>query len=98
MDKEGDKKKGPFTFFLRMSAGTESDWHSHDSDFSGVVVTGTVEHFEQGAEGDAKPLGPGSYLLQAAKKVHKAKCLAGADCLMFLTAKGGYTLRPAPAK
>jgi quercetin dioxygenase-like cupin family protein len=92
----GDRKKGPFVFFMRMAADSESPWHSHDSDLWGVIVTGTLEHPEQGAEDQARPLPPGSYLLQAAKKVHKAKCVAGADCLMFLTAKGGYNTKPAP--
>ncbi len=90
----GDQKKGPFTFELKMGAGAESGWHTHDGDYTGVVVSGTVENVEQGAEADAKPMGPGSVWTQPAKKNHNTKCAAGADCVTVILSKGGFTFHP----
>jgi quercetin dioxygenase-like cupin family protein len=87
----GDMKKGPFNAELKMTAGTESSWHTHDADYTGIVVTGTVENIEQGGEADAKPMGPGSVWTQPAKKNHNTKCAAGTDCVMVVMIKGGFT-------
>jgi hypothetical protein len=85
----GDRKKGPFSFFLRLSAGSESGFHVEDSEWSGVVITGVLEQIEQGGEAEAKPLPPGSYFLTPAKKSRNTVCTAGADCLLYVTAKSG---------
>jgi hypothetical protein len=87
----GDMKKGPFTCELKMTAGTESGWHTHDADYSGAVVSGTVENIEQGGEADAKPLTAGSFWTQPAKRNHNTKCAAGADCVTVIMIKGGFT-------
>jgi quercetin dioxygenase-like cupin family protein len=94
----GNKKTGPYNFFLTMTAGSESSWHTHDADYTGVVVSGTVENIEQGGEADAKPLAAGSAWTQPAKKNHNTKCAAGADCVMFIMGKGGFTFHPMTAE
>jgi quercetin dioxygenase-like cupin family protein len=93
----GDPKKGPFTFVLKMTAGNESGWHTHDADYTAVVVTGTVENVEQGGEADAKPMPVGSWWMQPAKRNHNTKCAAGADCTLIATVKGGFTMHPKTA-
>jgi quercetin dioxygenase-like cupin family protein len=94
----GDQKKGPFTFEMKMTAGTESGWHTHDGEYSGVVIAGTVENIEQGGEADAKPMGAGSFWTQPAKKNHNTKCAAGTDCVVVVMVKGGFTFHPKTAE
>lgn len=94
----GDQKKGPFTMELKMTAGTESGWHTHDAEYTGVVISGTVENIEQGGEADAKPMGAGSVWTQPAKKNHNTKCAAGTDCVTVIMIKGGFTFHPKTAE
>ena len=94
----GDIKKGPYSFFMKTPAGFDSNWHTHDTDYTGVVLAGTVQNIEQGAEADAKPLPPGSLWIQPAKKNHTTKCDAGTDCIMFIALKGGFTFHPMTAE
>jgi quercetin dioxygenase-like cupin family protein len=90
----GDKKKGPYTVLMKFPAGFDSGWHTHDADYSGVVIAGTLENVEQGGEADAKPLPAGSWWSQPAKKNHVTRCAAGAECLALLSIKGGFTFHP----
>jgi hypothetical protein len=94
----GDEKKGPFNAFLKMPAGHESGWHTHDADYTGVVLSGTIENVEQGGEADAKPLAAGSAWTQPGKRNHSTKCTGPSECLIFLGIKGGFTFHPMTAE
>src|SRR5438128_415575 len=69
----GDPKKGPYNLFMKMPAGFDSGWHTHDAEYTAVVVAGTIENIEQGGEADAKALPQGSSWTQGAKKNHVTK-------------------------
>src|SRR4051812_11468505 len=56
----GDMKKGPCSFFFKFPAGFDSGWHTHDADYTAVVLAGTMQNVEQGAEAASHPLGVGS--------------------------------------
>jgi quercetin dioxygenase-like cupin family protein len=89
--KFGDKK--PASFFLKMSAGGDSGWHTHDEDYSAVVIAGTFSEQQQGD--DAESLLPvGSYFTQPGKKVHRNGCLKGTDCLIFVHFDKGASSTP----
>jgi quercetin dioxygenase-like cupin family protein len=90
----GNKKSGPYVFFMRFPAGSDSGWHTHDADLTAVVVSGTVQNYEQGGEADAKPLPPGSWWTQPGKKNHVTKCQPGADCVFLVTSKNGWSFHP----
>ena len=90
----GDAKKGPYAVFMKMPPGYDAGWHTHDADYIGVVVTGTIENIEQGGEADSKPLNPGSEWAQAAKRNHDTRCVSATECTIFLSIKGGFTFHP----
>ncbi len=93
----GDEKKGPYSYFLKMAAGSESGWHTHDADYSAVVITGTAHNIEQGGEAAAKPLPPGSAWSQSGKANHMNKCDPGTDCVLYIHTAKGFTFTPKTA-
>jgi len=93
----GDEKKGPYSFFLKMAAGSESGWHTHDCDYTAVVISGTAHNIEQGGEAAAKPMPPGSSWTQPAKGNHLNKCDPGADCVVYIHQAKGFSFTPKTA-
>lgn len=91
----GDEKKGPYSFFLKMAAGTESGWHTHDADYTGVVIEGVSHNIEQG--GEDKPLPAGSAWSQPARGNHLNKCDAGKDCVVYIHMAKGFSFTPKTA-
>jgi len=83
----GDPSKGESGFLLKMPAGYDSGTHAHTGDYHAVLVAGTWIHTEEGQTEAAKELSPGSYVMQAGKKMHKDVCKAGADCVSFIHMK-----------
>jgi hypothetical protein len=91
----GDSAKGPHASFIKLPAGFSAPLHSHTADHNVVVVSGTLTETPEG--GAAKKLGPGSWFEFTGKKKHVTTCDAGADCLLFITAKAAWDLVPAVA-
>lgn len=89
----GDSAKGPHTSFIKLPAGFSAPLHSHSADHNVVVVAGTISLAPEG--GPAKKLGPGSWFEFTGKKKHVTTCDAGADCELFIVAKGAWDLVPA---
>lgn len=92
----GDEKKGPYSFFLKMAAGSESGWHTHDADYTAIVISGVAHNQEQG--GEDKPFPAGSTWTQPAKGNHMNKCDAGADCVVYIHMTKGFTFHPMTAE
>ena len=94
---KGDAAKGPHASFVKLPAGFSAPLHSHSADHHVAVVAGTLTETPEG--GAAKKLGPGSWFEFTGKKKHVTTCDAGADCVLFIVAKGAWDLVPAePAK
>ncbi|HZN91914.1 MAG TPA: hypothetical protein VFB81_04395, partial [Myxococcales bacterium] len=36
-----DAKTGPTEFFIKFKAGFDSGWHVHESDYTGIILSGT---------------------------------------------------------
>lgn len=58
-----ESKHGPTAFFIKFKGGFDSGWHVHESEYTGVVLAGTVLQTSKGSD-PPKPLGPGSYYRQ----------------------------------
>jgi quercetin dioxygenase-like cupin family protein len=84
-------KKGPTAFFIRFKAGFDSGWHTHESAYTGIVMSGTIIETSKGEE--ALSLTAGSYYVQPIV-VHKTQCAAGADCLMYIYEDGKFSFTP----
>jgi hypothetical protein len=82
----GDRAKGESGILLKMPGGFESGMHAHTGDYHAVLVSGTWIHTEEGST-ETKELPPGSYVMQAGKKMHNDACKAGADCVIFIHQK-----------
>jgi len=89
----GDSAKGPHASFIKLPGGFSAPLHSHSADHNVVVVAGTLTMTPEG--GTAKKLGPGSWFEFTGKKKHVTTCDAGADCELFIVAKGAWDLVPA---
>jgi quercetin dioxygenase-like cupin family protein len=89
--KFGDKN--PASFFAKMAAGGDSGWHTHDEDYSAVVIQGT---FTEQQHGDAKEttLAPGTYFTQPAKIVHRNGCVSATECIIFVHFDRGASSTP----
>jgi quercetin dioxygenase-like cupin family protein len=85
-----EAKKGPTAFFIRFKPGFDSGWHTHESAYTGIVLTGTIV---ETSKGDVARLGPGSYYVQPTV-VHKTECAAGADCLVYIYEDGKFSFTP----
>ncbi len=92
---KGDSAKGAHSSFMKLPGGFSAPLHSHTADHQVVVVSGTIVQAPEG--GKEKKLGPGSWFEYTGKKTHTTACEAGADCVLFVVAKGPWDLVPAEA-
>ncbi|HVR63840.1 MAG TPA: DUF4437 domain-containing protein [Polyangia bacterium] len=90
------KSKGPAEFFLKFPAGFDSGWHTHDANYSAVVIKGTMT---AQAQGDAEiQLPSGSYFGEPGKKNHRNSCTKDSDCVIFVHSEKGFTFHPMTAE
>jgi hypothetical protein len=87
-----EAKHGPTAFFIKFKGGFDSGWHVHESEYTGVVLTGTLLETSKGSE-TPKPLGPGSYYRQP-KVVHKTQCVGTSECLLYIHEEGKFSFTP----
>jgi quercetin dioxygenase-like cupin family protein len=97
---EGDGATGAHHFFLKFPAGFKVGAHHHSADHFATIVSGTLTLTVDGKE---RKLPPGSYVGFTGKTKHATGCEAGADCVMFISAKDKWDAvmaetKPAPAK
>lgn len=87
----GDPKKGPYHTFMKVPAGFDSGWHTHNGDYSSIVVKGTITNTEQGKEAEAKALPVGSFWWQPGKINHKTTCGADSECIVAISNPKGFS-------
>jgi Domain of unknown function (DUF4437) len=87
-----EAKHGPTAFFIKFKGGFDSGWHIHESEYTGVVLTGTMLETSKGGE-PAKQLGAGSYYRQPTV-VHRTQCLGTAECLLYVFEEGRFSFTP----
>jgi hypothetical protein len=87
-----EAKHGPTAFFIKFKGGFDSGWHIHDSEYTGVILTGTLLETSKGSDAP-RPLGPGSYYRQP-KVVHRTQCTGTAECLLYIFEEGRFSFTP----
>ena len=90
----GDPAKGAAHFFMKFAPGFAAPMHHHNSDHFVTVVAGTLILNIDGK--DAK-LPAGSYFSFSGKKHHATRCDTGAECVLFLDARGKWDVIPEAA-
>ena len=79
----GNLGKGPHGTFIRMPAGFVSSAHNHTGAYWGIVISGVAANGVPGAADVQLPAG--SYWYQKGGEAHVTKCLAGHECLFFIS-------------
>ena len=92
---QGDPNTGPAHFFVKLPAGMSVPMHFHTADHWVAVVSGTLVLMPEG--GAEKRLATGSGFGFTDKKKHTTKCAEGADCVLFVDARGKWDVVPAEA-
>jgi quercetin dioxygenase-like cupin family protein len=87
----GAPDKGASHFLIKISAGRTVPLHFHNPDHYAYVVSGTMTF---GVDGKEASLPPGSYFSYVGKKKHTTRCDAGADCVIFMDARGKWDVVP----
>ncbi len=90
----GDPAKGAAHFFMKFAAGFAAPVHHHNADHFVTVVAGTMV---LNIDGKDVKLPAGSYFSFSGKKPHTTKCDAGAECVLFVDARGKWDVIPAAA-
>lgn len=83
----GDPTKGAHQAFHKFTAGFTAPLHHHSANHSVVVVAGTLT---LGVDGKDVQLPAGSYFSFTNKMKHSTRCEAGADCVLFVDARGKF--------
>jgi hypothetical protein len=91
----GDPTKGPFGAFNKFTAGFTAPLHTHSASTRIVVISGTMAM--SGADGKEMKFPPGSFYTQPNTFPHVTKCLAGAECIIYIEADGKWDLKPIDA-
>lgn len=87
-----EAKHGPTSFFIKFKGGFDSGWHVHESEYTGVILAGSILETSKGADAP-KPLPAGSYYHQS-KVVHRTQCLGPAECLVYIFEDGRFSFTP----
>jgi quercetin dioxygenase-like cupin family protein len=88
---DGAPDKGASRFLIKLAGGREVPLHFHNPDHYAFVVSGTMTF---GADGKTVSLPAGSYFSFVGKKKHTTRCDAGADCVVFMDARGKWDVVP----
>jgi quercetin dioxygenase-like cupin family protein len=92
---QGNPGKGPSHFMLKFTGGFAAPLHHHTTDHYGTVVAGNLVLTSGGKE---VKLPPGSSFAFTGKMPHQTKCEAGADCILYIDARGKWDVVPEDGK
>ena len=92
----GNLGKGPHGTFIRMPAGFVSPVHNHTGAYWGIVISGVAANGLPGAADVELPAG--SYWYQKCGEAHVTKCLAGHECLFFISQDTPFDYVAVPKK
>jgi len=92
----GDPKTGPYTQIRKVPAGTANPLHSHSSDITNVIISGTW--YTGADEAAAKDFGPGSVIFMPGNWVHVSGCRPGSECVFYQDGKGKFDFQPASGR
>jgi quercetin dioxygenase-like cupin family protein len=87
---DGDPSKGASHFFIKFAGGFAAPLHHHTANHSVTVVAGTVALTVDGTE---HKLPAGSFFAFSNKTKHTTSCVAGADCVLSVDARGKWDVK-----
>jgi quercetin dioxygenase-like cupin family protein len=87
-----EAKHGPTVFFIKFKGGFDSGWHVHESEYTAVILSGTMLETSKGADAP-KPLGAGSTYTQPTV-VHRTQCTSTSECLVYIYEAGRFSFTP----
>ena len=91
----GNPQQGPNDVFLKTKGNSQSGWHTHDADYTGVVIEGEVTHQDQ--NGPELKLKAGEAWTSKAGVNHLNRCLTKKDCVVFISMAGKASYNPMSA-
>ena len=91
----GDPKTGAYTQIRKVPSGIDNPLHSHSSEITNVVISGTW--YTGSNSNSAKDFGPGSVITMPANWVHVSGCRPGSECVLYQQGKGKFDFKPAAA-
>lgn len=91
----GDPKTEAYTQIRKVPAGTDNPLHSHSSEITNVIISGTW--YTGSNSKSAKDFGPGSVITMPANWVHVSGCRPGSECVLYQQGKGKFDFKPAVA-
>jgi quercetin dioxygenase-like cupin family protein len=94
---KGDPKTGSAAFAMELPAGADTGLHSHTSDYSALVLSGTTSHWVDGGETEKDLNVAGTFWTQAGKEDHGDACRGDAPCRVFVHMAGAHDMMPAAA-
>ncbi len=94
----GDPKAGAAAMSIEFPAGSDTGLHSHTSDYSALVVSGTHSHWVEGGETEKDENAAGTFWTQAGKAVHGDACRGDAPCRVFVHMPAAMDMMPKAAE
>jgi hypothetical protein len=89
----GDPQSGASGILFRLPPGNRPFWHSHRHDYHGVLLAGTLSHYESG--GEPRELPVGTYWWQPGGYKHVDLCKAGGgDCIIYSYFTNAFDVKP----
>jgi quercetin dioxygenase-like cupin family protein len=89
----GDPKSGSYTQIRKVPAGTSNPIHSHSSDLTNVIISGTW--YTGADDASAKDFGPGSVIFMPGNWIHVSGCRPGSECVFYQDGKGKFDFKAA---
>ena len=89
----GDPNTGAYKQIRKVPAGTDNPLHSHSSEITNVIISGTW--YTGSNSNSAKDFGPGSVIIMPANWVHVSGCRPGNECVLYQQGKGKFDYNPA---
>lgn len=89
----GDFTAGAHITFIRFAAGMKTPVHTHEHDYSGIVLTGTTRHYSPGKPETETLLPPGSHWFIPGLLPHISECLPGAECVMAVVQDAAFDIK-----
>jgi len=80
----GKMKEGHHVTFIKFAPGLKTKPHIHTHDYVGIVIKGTMRHFEQDKSNTKKLLLPGSIWSVPGKIVHVSECISKNECIFVI--------------
>ena len=90
----GDMKSGKHITFIKFAPGLKTEPHTHSNDYVGIVVKGTMRHYQPDFPDTRTPLPTGSHWSMPANVVHISECLPGSECVFAVYQEAAFDRKP----